>query len=332
MTIVVTGAAGFIGFHTCCALLAHGHRVVGVDNVNPYYSPKLKEARLKQLERKEGFTFLKADIADQASMETLAATYGPSITHVIHLAAQAGVRYSLEHPESYGHSNLIGHLQVLEFCRHAPKLKRLVYASSSSVYGDAATQPLGLDAATHTPISLYAATKQAAERMSYAYSHLYGIPMVGLRFFTVYGPWGRPDMAYFLFTRALLEETPITLFHEGKSKRDFTYIDDIVSGIVAAMEAPSLRYTGPAPHAVYNLGNDQPTSTAQMVQTLEQITGQTAKKELQPLQPGDVVNTWADITASRQDLGYAPSTGLKEGLKRFVAWYRAQDAALWSDM
>jgi UDP-glucuronate 4-epimerase len=322
MSVLVTGSAGFIGYHVSEALLARGERVLGVDNINAYYDPSLKRARLERLESRSGFTFAHADIAHLEAMRELARAHGGDITGVVHLAAQAGVRHSLKHPFDYVHSNLTGHMVMLEVCRHdLPRLQHLVYASSSSVYGGNTKIPFAVEDRVDQPISLYAATKRADELMSHCYSHLYRMPSTGLRFFTVYGPWGRPDMAAFLFADAIMAGRPITLNNHGDMERDFTYIDDIVAGVLAALDRPPDPGAG-APHAVYNLGNHRPVQLRRFVAVLEEALGRKAEIELAPLPPGDVVATCADIDASRQDLGFEPKTPIEDGLPRFVAWYR----------
>jgi UDP-glucuronate 4-epimerase len=330
MTILVTGAAGFVGYHVSRALLAAGRTVLGVDSLNAYYDPGLKKARLAILEGESGFRFAAADIADHEAMRALVRPEAASITKVVHLAAQAGVRYSLEDPFAYVQSNLQGHMVILELCRHdLPALEHLVYASSSSVYGANRKVPFATDDRVDRPVSLYAATKRANELFGHAYSHLYGIPQTGLRFFTVYGPFGRPDMAYFLFTRAIIEDRPIMLFHEGRLERDFTYIDDVVAGVIAALDRPPEAATGAdgedaagPPHRVYNLGNREPVPLGRFVQVLEEAIGKKAVIDYAPLPPGDVLRTFADIETSRRDLGYSPKTPIEEGLPRFVDWYR----------
>ena len=316
-SILVTGAAGFIGFHVCQKLLHLGYAVVGIDNLNPYYDPSLKQARLDQLLPAPNFSFQKLDLADRAAMAALMAQTQPQV--VIHLAAQAGVRYSLENPHVYGESNVMGFLNVLEGCRHYP-VRHLVYASSSSVYGANTKVPFAVGDPVEQPISLYAATKRANELMAYTYSHLYAIPATGLRFFTVYGPWGRPDMAYFSFTRAMLAGQPIQVFNHGQMRRDFTYIDDIVAGVVGVMDRPP---TGEVPpHRLYNIGNNQPVSLLAFISTLETCLGTTAKKEFLPMQPGDLPETFADIDDLVRDTGFKPRTSLTIGLSAFVDWYR----------
>ncbi|MFQ5984870.1 MAG: NAD-dependent epimerase/dehydratase family protein [Alphaproteobacteria bacterium] len=319
MTVLVTGAAGFIGYHVCARLLARGEKVIGVDNLNPYYDVDLKKARVKRLDENTGFVFRRLDIADWEALNALSKA---GIRRVVHLAAQAGVRYSLEDPFSYGRANCMGQLAVLEFCRRLDGLEHLVYASSSSVYGGNRKQPFAVEDRVDRPISLYAASKRAGELMACSYSYLYRIPATGLRFFSVYGPWGRPDMAAYLFTRALFDGEPIRLFNHGKMKRDFTYIDDAVAGLMAALDRPPEAKDGAPPHRLYNIGNNRGEPLRRFVELLERVTGRTARIELAPMQPGDVVATVADIGAARADLGYEPRTTIDEGLKRFVAWYR----------
>jgi UDP-glucuronate 4-epimerase len=322
LAILLTGAAGFIGAHVAAALLGRGERVIGVDNLNPYYDPALKRARLAQLEGREGFTFELLDIADGEGMTALAKRHAGEITGVVHLAAQAGVRWSLSHPFDYVQANLVGHMVILELCRHhLPNLRHLVYASSSSVYGANTKMPFSVEDRVDHPVSLYAATKRADELLSEAYARLYGIPQTGLRFFTVYGPWGRPDMAMYIFTDAIVAGRPITLFNYGKMRRDFTYIDDIVQGVLAALDRPPAG-EGP-PHRIYNLGNNRPVELGHLVRTLEQAIGRKAEARYDRLQPGDVVETCADIEASRRDLGFEPKTPIEEGVRRFVEWHRA---------
>ncbi len=320
MAIVVTGAAGFIGFHVCQRLLARGERVIGVDSVNDYYDPALKEARLAQLAGGDAFLFHRADIATPECFDAL--RRHTDVTGIVHLAAQAGVRYSIDHPFAYVESNLVGHMRVLEYARGLSGLKSLVYASSSSVYGGNTKLPFSVDDRVDQPISLYAATKRADEALSYSYSHLYRIPQTGLRFFTVYGPWGRPDMALFSFTRAILNNEPIRVFNHGDMLRDFTYIDDIVSGVVAALDRPPVDEAG-APHRIFNLGNSTPEPLLGMIETLEEALGKKAEKILEPMQPGDVKETFADIEASRRELGFEPTVPISVGIPNFVAWYRA---------
>ena len=315
--ILVTGAAGFIGRAVTRALLDRGERVVGVDNLNAYYDPALKHARLETLAG-PAFRFEQADIADAPAMQALVAREG--VTRIVHLAAQAGVRYSIDQPFSYQHANLAGHLAMLEAARHAPACRHFVYASSSSVYGN---QPLNgaafrEDEPAVAPVSLYAATKRAGELMSQAYATLYGLPQTGLRFFTVYGPWGRPDMAYFSFTRKILAGEPIAVFGEGRMARDFTYIDDIVAGILGVLDRPP-----PAgENRLLNIGDSRPVGLMAMIETLERLLGREAVKQFQPMQPGDVTTTFADVARLAALTGYHPQVMLEEGLARFVDWYR----------
>ena len=320
MTVLVTGAAGFIGYHLSAYLLERGETVVGLDAVTDYYDVGLKEARIARLERHDRFSLLRCDLADRdAAFAALGAV--ADIDRVVHLAAQAGVRHSRQRPFAYVEANLVGHATVLEFCRHLPGLRHLVYASSSSVYGGNSKLPFAVGDRTDSPVSLYAATKRANEHMSYCYSHLYGMPQTGLRFFTVYGPWGRPDMALYTFTRAILEGRPIEVFNDGDMKRDFTYVDDVVPGVVAALDNPPDRATG-VPHRLYNLGNDRPEKLMRLIAVLEESLGRKAEIAFRPLQPGDVEATWADISATRRDLGFAPATPIEAGVPRFVEWFR----------
>lgn len=332
MKILVTGAAGFIGYHTTLRLLARGDNVLGLDNLNAYYDPQLKHDRLARLGAQSGFTFHQLDIADQDGMAHYFAAMRPQ--RVVHLAAQAGVRYSLHHPHAYVDSNLSGFINILEGCRHHG-VEHLVYASSSSVYGANTKLPFSVDDNVDHPVSLYAATKKANELMAHTYSHLFKLPTTGLRFFTVYGPWGRPDMALFLFTRAILEGRAIDVFNHGKMQRDFTYIDDIVEGVVRVLDRvphaqPALadvaRQLTPAesqaPYTIYNIGNHQPVELLAFIETLERALGKTAIKQFLPLQPGDVPATFADIDALVRDVGFSPSTPIEVGIARFVDWYR----------
>ncbi len=322
MTVLVTGAAGFIGFHVSRALLDRGERVIGVDNLSPYYDPALKEARLDRLRESDRFAFVRADIADGDSLNAALAGHA-EVRRVVHLAAQAGVRYSLDHPFAYAQANLLGHLTILELCRRLPGLEHLVYASSSSVYGGNDKLPFAVEDRVDRPVSLYAATKKADELMSHAYSHLYGMPQTGLRYFTVYGPWGRPDMALFLFTKAMLAGEPIRVFNHGDMRRDFTYIDDVVAGTLAALDHPPRRDGEAPPHRLYNLGNHRSEPLLRLIELLEGELGVRAEKRLEPMQPGDVKETYADITAAQRDFGFAPATTLDQGVPRFVAWYRS---------
>ncbi|WP_421855056.1 SDR family NAD(P)-dependent oxidoreductase [Oricola sp.] len=316
--VLVTGVAGFIGMHVAAELMKDGHQVVGVDSLNDYYDVALKQARLEQLEARDGFRFLHMDLADRDAVSTLFAEYRP--TAVAHMAAQPGVRYSIDHPHAYLGSNLTAFLNILEGCRHNGT-EHLVFASSSSVYGDLNEAPYREDADTEHPISLYAATKIANESMAHAYSHLYGFRTTGLRFFTVYGPWGRPDMAVYLFTRAMFEGRPIRLFNHGDTWRDYTYIDDVAEGVKRV--TISSRDEAAPLHRIYNIGNHKPERLLDLVQTLEKATGRKAVTELIDAQPGDVYRTCADITALKRDFGFTPSTSIADGLARFVDWYRA---------
>lgn len=321
MTILVTGAAGFIGYHTAVALLDRGEAVLGLDDLNAYYDVRLKEARLAQLRERDNFTFARIDLADREAMNALFAAQS-DMTGIVHLAAQAGVRYSLENPFAYIHSNVTGQLVVLEAARRLPNLRHLVYASSSSVYGGNTNLPFAVGDPVDTPVSLYAASKRMDELMAHTYAHLYGLPQTGLRFFTVYGPWGRPDMAAFLFTRAILAGEPIRVFNHGEMRRDFTYIDDIVDGVIAALDRPPPAEAGGAPHRLYNLGNNRSEKLTDFIAVLEDALDRRAIKRFEPLQPGDVPETFADIEASRRDLGFSPKTSIREGIRHFVAWYR----------
>ena len=317
-TYLVTGAAGFIGFHTAKRLLERGDAVVGLDNLNDYYDVSLKEARLALLAH-PNFRFVKLDLADRVGMACLFET--ETFEAVIHLAAQAGVRYSLKNPHAYVDSNLVGFVNVLEGCRHA-KVGHLVYASSSSVYGANTEVPFSVEHNVDHPISLYAATKKANELMAHTYSHLYAIPTTGLRFFTVYGPWGRPDMALFSFTKSILEGKPIDVFNHGKMRRDFTYVDDIVEGILrTADKIPGPCETG-ARYKIYNIGNNQPVELERFIEILESALGRKAQKRYLPMQPGDVPATYADVDELMRDVGFKPSTPLEEGIAKFVAWYK----------
>jgi UDP-glucuronate 4-epimerase len=332
MTVLVTGCAGFIGMHVSRRLAERGVPVVGIDNLNPYYDVRLKEARLEQLAPLAGFRFQRLEIADTAQINGLFAT--EQFDRVIHLAAQAGVRYSLRDPHAYASSNLVGFTNILEACRQS-KVKHLVYASSSSVYGANTALPFHEDHPVDHPVSLYAATKRANELMAHCYSYLFGLPTTGLRFFTVYGPWGRPDMSMALFTSALLAGEPIKVFNQGKMRRDFTYIDDIVEGVLQSVDhvpgstSPDdpLAYARPsssaAPFRVYNIGNSQPVELLEYIGLLEQATGCKAKLDPQPMQPGDVIATAADTTSLEQAVGFRPATPLAEGIRRYVAWHRA---------
>lgn len=334
MKILVTGAAGFIGFHLSQALLARGEDVVGLDNLNDYYSVELKQARLDLLLLDEHFQFEKIDLVDQKSMEALFAQEKFDV--VVNLAAQAGVRYSLTNPHAYMSSNIDGFLNVLEGCRHND-VKHLVYASSSSVYGANTSMPFSVSDNVDHPVSLYAASKKANELMAHSYSHLYALPVTGLRFFTVYGPWGRPDMALFLFTKAIIEGKPIDVFNHGKMKRDFTYVDDIVDGVISTIDQtarPNPDWSGDspdpssskAPFRLYNIGNNEPVELLTMIETLEKCLGISAEKNMLDMQPGDVPATYANIEALEIATGFHPSTSIEEGIAKFVEWYREYHA------
>ena len=318
MTVLLTGAAGFIGYHVAEALLARGQSVVGVDNLNDYYEVSLKQARLARLETKKDFAFRKLDFSDREAMSVLGTAF-PGVTHVAHLGAQPGVRYSLIDPYAYVTSNVMGQVTVLELARTFETLRNVVYASSSSVYGANEKVPFAVGDAVDAPQSLYAATKRADELISHSYAHLYGMPLVGLRFFTVYGPWGRPDMAPMLFARAILAGEPIRVFNNGEMWRDFTYIDDIVTGVLAAMDAPP---AGCPPHKLYNLGNNRCEKLTDFIAALESALGKKAQMRFEPMQPGDVEKTYADIEATRRDLGFAPTTPISAGVPKFVEWSR----------
>lgn len=328
--ILVTGAAGFIGSHTSTRLLARGDEVVGLDNVNDYYDPTLKEARLARLAPNAGFRMVRMELSDREGMESL--FKAERFDKVIHLAAQAGVRYSLTNPHAYVDSNLVGFINILEGCRHHG-VQHLTYASSSSVYGANTAMPFSVHQNVDHPLSLYAATKKANELMAHTYSHLYNLPTTGLRFFTVYGPWGRPDMALFLFTKAILEGRPIDVFNHGQMRRDFTYIDDIVEGVIRTSDhtAPSNPAwnsdkpdpaTSKAPYRIYNIGNNNPVELLHLIGTLERALGKTAEKRMLPLQAGDVPATYANVEALVQDVGFQPATPIETGVERFVNWYK----------
>ena len=331
MRVLVTGAAGFIGSHLSERLLARGDEVLGYDNLNAYYDPALKEARLARLMPQDGFSFVRASLEDRAALEAAFDDFKPQ--RVVNLAAQAGVRYSLENPHAYIESNIVGFLNILEACRHRG-IEHLVYASSSSVYGANRKLPFAVEDSVDHPVSLYAASKKANELMAHTYSHLFGLPTTGLRFFTVYGPWGRPDMALFLFTKKILAGEPIDVFNHGHHTRDFTYVDDIVEGVIRTLD----RVPGPdpaydplaptpasslAPYRVYNIGNHQPVQLLRYLEVLEDCLGRKAEKRLLPMQPGDVPDTEADVEALRRDTGYSPATPIETGVRRFVEWYRA---------
>jgi UDP-glucuronate 4-epimerase len=328
--VLVTGAAGFIGYHVARRLLDAGIPVIGVDNLNAYYDVTLKQDRLDVLRGRQGFAFAQVDITDRAALSAVFDVHAPR--HVVHLAAQAGVRHSITHPHDYAQANLIGFLNILEDCRRT-RVAHLAYASSSSVYGGNTRLPFSVGDSVDHPVSLYAATKKANELMAHSYSHLYGVPATGLRFFTVYGPWGRPDMAMFIFTKALYEGAPITLNNHGDMGRDFTYIDDIVEGVVRLIPQPPVPdpafdtdnpdpATSWAPHRVFNIGNHRRERLGDLVALLEELTGRTAIINSAPMQPGDVKETWADVTALQNAVGFSPDTPLRVGLERFVDWYR----------
>jgi UDP-glucuronate 4-epimerase len=330
MRVLVTGAAGFIGSHLSQRLLARGDEVLGYDNLNPYYDPRLKQARLDKLLPLDGFSFLQASLEDRPALEAAFDQFKPQ--RVVNLAAQAGVRYSLENPHAYVESNIVGFLNILEACRHRG-IEHLVYASSSSVYGANKKLPFSVEDSVDHPVSMYAATKKANELMAHTYSHLFGLPTTGLRFFTVYGPWGRPDMALFLFTRKILAGEPIDVFNHGHHTRDFTYVDDIVEGVIRTLDRvpgpdPSYDPLAPtpasstAPYRVYNIGNHQPVQLLRYIEVLEDCLGRKAERNLLPLQPGDVPDTYADVSALQRDTDYSPSTSIETGVRRFVDWYR----------
>ena len=331
MSILLTGVAGFIGMHTARRLLDRGEQVIGVDVINAYYDPALKHARLATLEGADGFTFEKLDFSDRDAMLDLVQRH-PDIDRVVHLGAQAGVRYSIEQPVDYLTSNLTGQLVIMETCRammgRSGGCRSFVYASSSSVYGANRQMPFSLQQRTDHPVSFYGATKKAGEVMAHSYAHLYRIPSTGLRFFTVYGPWGRPDMSPYIFTSRIINGEAIQVFNNGEMSRDFTYIDDIVTGVVAALDTPPVEDNGyedneaGAPHRLYNLGNNRSVPLMDYIRVIEQACGRQAVIDFRPLQPGDVLETYADIDASTRDLGYAPTTTIETGIPRFVAWYR----------
>jgi UDP-glucuronate 4-epimerase len=331
MTVLVTGAAGFIGYHTAQALLARGERVVGYDSVTPYYDIRLKHARLAVLRKHRHFTFVQADLADAAAVTGVFRDCKPD--RVVNLGAQAGVRYSIDNPRAYIDANVVGFLNILEACRHGG-IRHLVYASSSSVYGASSAVPFAVGQSVDHPVSLYAATKKSNELMAHTYAHLFHIPVTGLRFFTVYGPWGRPDMSYFKFTKAILAGEPIDVYNHGRHARDFTYIDDVVDGILRTLDRPATgdptwssaapaAGTSAAPYRLYNIGNNNPAELLDMIALLEQALGRKATLNMLPMQPGDVARTYANIDELSADTGFKPRTDLREGLERFVNWYRA---------
>ena len=330
MRVLVTGAAGFIGSHLSQRLLARGDEVLGYDNLNAYYDPRLKQARLDRLLPLDGFSFVQASLEDRTALEAAFDEFKPQ--RVVNLAAQAGVRYSLENPQAYVDSNIVGFLNILEACRHRG-IEHLVYASSSSVYGANKKLPFAVEDSVDHPVSMYAATKKANELMAHTYSHLFDLPTTGLRFFTVYGPWGRPDMALFLFTRKILAGEPIDVFNHGHHTRDFTYVDDIVEGVIRTLDrvpGPDPTYdplnptpaSSSAPYRVYNIGNHQPVQLLRYIEVLEECLGRKAERNLLPLQAGDVPDTYADVSALQRDTDYSPSTSIETGVRRFVDWYR----------
>lgn len=323
MKVLVTGAAGFIGYHVSRRLCAAGHTVVGIDNLNDYYDPQLKLARLAQLKDRSSFSFQRMDISDLKALETLFASDNGPFDRVVHLAAQAGVRYSLENPHAYVSSNVAGFVNILEMCRHH-QCPHLIYASSSSVYGNNTKVPFSEDDPVDHPVSLYAATKRSNELMAHTYSHLFQLPTTGLRFFTVYGPWGRPDMAMWLFTRSILNHAPIDVFNHGQLQRDFTYVDDIVEGIVrlADLSADEVHHDASPPCRIFNIGNHSPVPLMTLIETLEDVIGIRAIKRFKPMQSGDVHATFANVDALAQLTGFSPSTSLKQGISEFVQWYR----------
>lgn len=321
MSVLVTGVAGFIGSTVAARLIERGVPVVGVDNLNDYYDPRLKQARLESLQDHNGFSFRRLDVQDREAILALAGEF-PEVTEIVHLAAQAGVRYSLENPFAYVESNVMGHLCMMELARRLPKLRHFVYASSSSVYGGNKELPFSVDQRVDSPVSLYAATKRTDELMTYCYAHLYDLPSTGLRFFTVYGPWGRPDMSAYIFTKAIFEGQPIQIFNHGDMRRDFTYIDDIVAGVLAVVERPPRREGETPPHKVYNLGNHRSEPLLRFIELIEQACGRPAIRQFAEMQPGDVKETYADIEPARRDLGFEPKTSIDVGIPRFVEWYR----------
>ena len=321
MAVIVTGAAGFIGSHVSHALLDRGEQVIGMDNVNAYYDPSLKQARLDRLEARDGFVLQRLEVSDREAVLALFERES-ACDRVVHLAAQAGVRHSLTNPYSYIDANVMGQVVMMEGCRRLPNLTHMVYASSSSVYGGNTKLPFSVEDRVDRPVSLYAASKRSAELSAACYAHLYGLPMTGLRFFTVYGPWGRPDMAAYIFTKAIFEGSPIEVFNKGQMRRDFTYIDDIVQGVLGALDRPPDEAGPGGPHAIYNLGNHKSEDLMRFIDIIEKACGREAVKQMTEMQPGDVKETYADIEASRRDLGFEPRVSIDEGLPRFVAWYR----------
>jgi UDP-glucuronate 4-epimerase len=322
MTVLVTGAAGFIGYHVSKALLARGDAVIGIDNLSDYYDVALKQARLDQLAPHKDFHFEQIDLADTAGFDAASSRFR-DVSGIVHLAAQAGVRYSLENPHAYVQSNVTGHLNILELCRRIDGLDHLVYASSSSVYGGNEKLPFSETDSVDHPVSLYAATKKSDELMSDCYSHLYGIPATGLRFFTVYGPWGRPDMAYYSFTKAIFNGDPIQVFNHGDMKRDFTYIDDVVRGVLGVLDHPPQKEgSSDGSHRIYNIGNNQSESLQHFIEVIEAAVGKKATLQMAPMQPGDVKDTFADISAIQRDIGFVPTTSIDEGIPVFVQWFK----------
>jgi UDP-glucuronate 4-epimerase len=317
--ILLTGAAGFIGFHLARRLLADGWTVHGIDNLNDYYDPKLKQARLAVLGKNANFHFERCELADRAAVAQAFAK--ENFAYVVHLAAQAGVAYSAVNPAAYVDSNLVGFANILEACRHAG-CKHLVYASSSSVYGANERMPLRISDRVDAPLSLYGATKRANELTAYAYAHLYGLPATGLRFFTVYGPWGRPDMAYWLFTEAIFKDRPVRLFNDGHMRRDFTYVDDVIEAVVRLIGSPPAASPSQPPHRLYNVGNENPVEVVALLDILEKIIGKRAQRQLLPMRPIDVLETFADSSDLARDTGFAPHTPIEDGLRAFVTWYR----------
>jgi len=321
MKVLITGAAGFIGSTLALKLFERGAEVVGIDNLNDYYDVNLKKARLARLQEHKGFTFHQVNIADKDAMMALADSC-QDVTHVVNLAAQAGVRYSLINPYAYVETNVMGFVTVMELSRRLPKLEQFVYASSSSVYGGNTKTPFAIEDPVEKPMSLYAATKRSDELMAYTYAHLYRMPCTGLRFFTVYGPWGRPDMAAYLFTTNILADKPIPVFNNGNMRRDFTYIDDIVAGVVGVLDHPFTTPEGVAPTRLYNIGNSQTEKLMDYIGEIEKALGKKAIYEFLPMQAGDVAETFADVEATKRDFGYKPTTTIREGIPNFIAWYR----------
>ena len=320
MRVLVTGGAGFIGYHATLALLAAGHSVTAMDEINSYYDPALKERRLAQIGSRQGYRFAKVDVADADALRASADNDRYDV--ILHLAAQAGVRYAIANPGAYTRANLVGHANVLEFARHHEGLRHLIYASSSSVYGNDTSPPFSEEARADKPVSFYGATKRSCELLSHSYAELYGLKQTGLRFFTVYGPWGRPDMAYWSFTDAILHGRPIPVFGGGKLLRDFTYVDDVISALVAIVEKPFTHAEGGAPHRIYNLGNSHPESVLDLIGHIERTTNRKAQIEYQNGPPGDVRETFADISRAQRDFGFAPKVSLEQGISRFVDWFR----------